>query len=664
MLRFAKSPLKLTMQAFVVCMLSGGGETGLFASNTPVAIEQLQAAEAWKKRADEIELHGSPAWRAQLLYVTRLAGRNSSVVDSSEFFFAKDGKTNLHSELYASIDALFLPVINDKPDDHALCRFPRRSAWIVENLQIPNELLPKVTCKELDRFLQQQSAQGISLVFASYFINNPASMFGHTFLRIHRGKGPGDGEPNALLDSAVNFAANPTTDNALLYPLMGLTGQFAGTFSLMPYYLKVQEYNNAESRDLWEYPLNISEQQVKNLMLTLWEVGPVKIDYWYIDENCSYILLLVLETVNPGMNLAKSFNVMATPADTLRAVVAQPGLTKPPKYRPSALSTYVQRESYLDDDGVARLKKLIQQNPVVIDDVLAGLNNDGKASVIDAAIDYIDFDEDVVGNKLPEKQKQRRLDLLKARSIVLVPPKPIDKIPFDERPDRGHWSMRVGVSAGVHQIKSEQVRAVDFDWRPTLHDLATPSHGYSRELELKMLEFKFRQNMTNGKSNLRLHSATPFEVLSIPPLGRVKKPLSWTFGLSSVPVGVDDAEGSCHQHSMGGGVGASTRVNSARFFALGLVRLAVNCRGYRSLNAAGGGMLGLLSDLSETSKVSLKSVWLRPHFFHDASRNGVWERSAELKVTKLLNNAHEVSLFAHFTNEIKGGGGLSYGYYF
>ena len=262
-------------------------------------------------------------------------------------------------------------------------------------------------------------------MFASYYLNNPASMFGHTFLRLHRGKGPGQGEPNALLDSAVNFAANPTTTNALLYSWLGMTGGFPGTFSLMPYYLKVQEYNNSESRDLWEYPLNFSQQQVDNLMLTLWELGPVQIDYWYIDENCSYILLVLLETTNPGMNLASSFNVMATPADTVRAVTATQQFSGTVKYRPSALSTYLQREKVLNSSELEKFKKLIARDEINIDEIFSGIDDGKRAQILDAALDYIDFDEGVAGNRLPEIQKQRRIDLLKFRSNIHIQPLPI-----------------------------------------------------------------------------------------------------------------------------------------------------------------------------------------------------------------------------------------------
>ncbi|MEI8617212.1 DUF4105 domain-containing protein [Pseudoalteromonas sp. B193] len=73
-----------------------------------------------------------------------------------------------------------------------------------------------------------------------------------------------------LLAFAVNFAAEPDgSDNAAMYALKGLIGSYPGKFSLMPYYKKVREYNDLESRDIWEYKLNLSEPQVELILLHL-----------------------------------------------------------------------------------------------------------------------------------------------------------------------------------------------------------------------------------------------------------------------------------------------------------------------------------------------------------------------------------------------------------
>jgi hypothetical protein len=88
-------------------------------------------------------------------------------------------------------------------------------------------------------------------------MNNPASMFGHTFLRVDKNR---EGPEQTLLNYGVNYAANVDTKNvnALAYAFEGLFGFFRGTFTLFPYYAKVQEYSNWESRDLWEYELDFT----------------------------------------------------------------------------------------------------------------------------------------------------------------------------------------------------------------------------------------------------------------------------------------------------------------------------------------------------------------------------------------------------------------------
>jgi hypothetical protein len=42
-----------------------------------------------------------------------------------------------------------------------------------------------------------------------------------------------------------------------------LTGQYPGEYSIMPYYRKVKEYGDFESRDLWEYELNLTPEETR-----------------------------------------------------------------------------------------------------------------------------------------------------------------------------------------------------------------------------------------------------------------------------------------------------------------------------------------------------------------------------------------------------------------
>ncbi len=76
-------------------------------------------------------------------------------------------------------------------------------------------------------------------------------MFGHTLLRLD----PKDQQQLNLVSYAVNYAATVAGNDNWSYAWKGLTGQYPGEYYLSPYYRKVKEYGDFESRDLWEYEL-------------------------------------------------------------------------------------------------------------------------------------------------------------------------------------------------------------------------------------------------------------------------------------------------------------------------------------------------------------------------------------------------------------------------
>lgn len=96
-------------------------------------------------------------------------------------------------------------------------------------------------------------------------------MFGHTLLRLD----PKDQQQLNLVSYAVNYAATVAGNDNWSYAWKGLTGQYPGEYSLMPYYRKVKEYGDFESRDLWEYELNLSPEETRFLVSHIWEMQHV-----------------------------------------------------------------------------------------------------------------------------------------------------------------------------------------------------------------------------------------------------------------------------------------------------------------------------------------------------------------------------------------------------
>ena len=164
------------------------------------------------KRAEERQLHRKRTWEVLLHYRPRGQERES-LVDDPRFFLSPNGKTEPAAELAATLRGLFAG--EPGGDEHPRCRFPARAAWLAEELSIGADRLPPMACPQLDEALAAVDPQSVVLVFPSAHPNGPASMFGHTLLRV------GSTYRSDLLSYAVNYAAHTTDTNGLVYAVKG-----------------------------------------------------------------------------------------------------------------------------------------------------------------------------------------------------------------------------------------------------------------------------------------------------------------------------------------------------------------------------------------------------------------------------------------------------------
>lgn len=125
-----------------------------------------------------------------------------------------------------------------------------------------------------------------------------------------------------------------------MYAWLGMTGGFPGTYAMHPYYVKINEYNDMESRDLWEFRLNLTAEELEFLQAHLWELSSVYFPYYYLDENCSYQLLTLLEAVRPSASLTNRFSLFVTPTDTLHTMNEQGFFTGKTDYRAAVFTRY------------------------------------------------------------------------------------------------------------------------------------------------------------------------------------------------------------------------------------------------------------------------------------------------------------------------------------
>jgi hypothetical protein len=466
---------------------------------TPPPSVPIDAALA---RARALRIAEDVGW-LRLLHVRRgLLGARSEA-DGPTFFLARDGKSNPAAELEATLRALHAEAARaadpgPEPDRAVACLFPARRLWLMERLGLSEADLPARPCPGFETFRDRVAPLGVTLVFSSYYLNNPASSFGHTLLRLDRSEGARDSERAELLDYAIDYSATVTTPNAVLYAVKGLLGFFEGQFNHYAYYYKVRQYGDAESRDLWEYDLALTAEERALLVAHLWELGNTWFDYWYLDENCSYHVLTALEAAAPRLALTEHVGrFVVVPADTVKALVRNPGLVRELHYRPSVLTQFRARLAPLSPAGLDAVEALAADPDAPLPEALGP----ERALVLDAALDHLDlwkFKALVLG-KDPKAARERQR-LLERRAALGVPSAPLAIPPPTARaPHLGHGSLRLGLGGGASR---EDGPLALLDLRLALHDLGDPPEGYPEVAHLEFLPLRLRLAPREGKVQL------------------------------------------------------------------------------------------------------------------------------------------------------------------
>ncbi len=460
--------MKLSKTFQALLLVSGVSFSSLAFSAQTLDANKLAYQPYWLKLG-----HYLPAFRTDF----------KSTVDSSEFFLAANGKTDPKAELRATIKALY----NSDRDTvkEMRCRFPARYTWLESQLGREANL----RCEGIEQWKQVLDPAGMTLVFPTAFMNNPSSMFGHTLLRIDAKDQTRNKE---LVAFAINFAADPDTqDNAAMYALKGIVGSYPGHFTVMPYYRKVREYNDMESRDIWEYKLNLSEQEVNRILLHLWEMQQAEFDYFFFDENCSYQLLALLELARDDLSLVDEFPLQAIPSDTV-AVLAENGLAEAPNYRPAFGTRLLHQVEELDPamyEAAKQAKKGFYPSETEF-------SPQERAAILEFAYEWLNYEfydealkRDPTAKQLTELLKQR--SQIKAQS-------PFTPVPVPEiSPEQGHGSARLGLG---YQLNKEQDNQTVFEWRAAYHDLLDSQQGFIPGAKISFLDTRIA--LSDGHAKL------------------------------------------------------------------------------------------------------------------------------------------------------------------
>lgn len=352
-----------------------------------------------------------PVWLQLLEYSE---GGAESEIESEEFFLTPAGKSDPRAELIASIAAFSEPAETDKADRHAQCRFPARYFWLAQQLPELATVAPAIRCRAVENWIKADQFRSVSVIMVSGFYGSPAASFGHALIKLNNGE---QALKRGLLDKGANFGAViPAEDSLPTYVYKGLFGHYHGGFGNSNFYLQDRLYARVQSRDMWEYELELPEDKQRLLALHLWEVTGKIFRYFFLRQNCAYRIARLLElgigeslTTTPHRPYPPSllFHQLA-----LRNEQSEKPLIRQIRHIPSPKRILSDRFKKLTPVQRRQARQFIKSGGSEEPLLLTGAD---QIAVSDALLDYYNYQLALEGNETDENLRQANQAALKLR---------------------------------------------------------------------------------------------------------------------------------------------------------------------------------------------------------------------------------------------------------
>lgn len=433
---------------------------------------QAQTQSQIIEQAINKELYKKNTWKKLLVYEDGLFGLKSPI-KNKDFFFAKDGATNPKAEMIATINAFYSRKNYKALDLHPQCRMIARKTWILKELGLSYDVLPNQKCPKYQQWSHKNKVTSISLIFSTGYLGNPASFFGHPLLKFNVEDERGN---SSLLDYSLNYGAlTGDNDDPISYSLKGLFGGYNAAFTHIQFFYHNHNYSEVELRDMWEYKLNLTQDQVDMIVMHAWEMLGREITYFFTQDNCAYrmaelINLVVDEQILPQFVPYAIPHTMFDRIAHMKLPNGEP-LVKSLKYRPSRQTKLTKKYKSLNDDSTQLVLDVVNNKATLESIKFETKGIDEKIKITNTLIDYSMFllasDKE---NKLYKKMRQK---YLLARSKL--PLQAIEKVDSEIAPiHEGQRPVLTRLSLGNTR---DGVAFHDFEWRPAYYDLLSPDTG-------------------------------------------------------------------------------------------------------------------------------------------------------------------------------------------
>lgn len=436
---------------------------------SPPAFAAAASPHSDASRIDAEQIHRDAAWLALLHYRARSDGSMESEADRPLFFMAEHGKSSPRAELLAAVTALHAP---DQRQNFA-CRFPARYEWLRHRLGHDDTDAAIDQCRQLSQWVAGFPGRRISINFASSYLENPSSTFGHTFLKIFQHSSA------ELLSPTINYAARTDArDSELEFVLKGLFGGFPGVADELPFYRRLRTYAEIEGRDIHEYDLALTPDEVRRLLLHTWEIRDGIFDYYFVHENCAYRTLTLLDVARPHARLLKRFTTVTVPVDTIRALRSA-GMLGEQRVWPSVPKQVRNLEAQVTPEDATAARQIALG--LASRDEIDALPAARRAGTLQLAYEYgsvlIDRDE---GDRTKRKEI---LGAITSERLKLDNPEMLVRRTARANPEDGHDGGLVAI--GMRRRGGQD--AISLEYAAFQHTLTNPLPGYEPHAEISLL---------------------------------------------------------------------------------------------------------------------------------------------------------------------------------
>ena len=441
-------------------------------------------------------LSSHPIW-IKLLHLeptTGIGSSRKSTISSPDFFISDANNQDALVELQATLSALLDTKLVDE-DNNVQCKFPARTIWL--RRQLPNILkhMPKVSCSKFEKWSKAGKTHSLSIVYASGFLGNPASFYGHTLLKLNSSDNK---DTTPLVDISVNYGALvPDNENPLVYIFKGIFGGYDGAFSHIEYFYHNHNYGETELRDLWEYELELTKEQVDFILAHTWEVLGKSYTYYFFRENCGFRMAELFELIE-DIDITPENPVWTMPQSIIQKLaevkVDDKPLVRSVVRSPSRQSRFYEAYESLNSNEKKLVEFIIVNNGRIGTSKFAQQPNQSKHRVLDTLLHYYQF--------LRTKHKDTQIEIESAYRRVLAKrfSLPQGKAVFQEQtvnpPHQGRFPSLTRVSI---LNSSEAGRTMELTLRPAYYDEldAEETHITNASLKMGQLKFMHRDNKTS-----------------------------------------------------------------------------------------------------------------------------------------------------------------------